>query len=653
MSGVFQSVRSASPGRSVFNLSYEKKFTCDMGQLIPVMCDEMVPGDKFNIGNQMIIRFQPLVAPILHEINVFCHYFFVPYRLLWTDWEKFITGGEDGTFTATLPRWTPTSNAVGSLWDYMGMPTGVTPPNRLPLDFPKRAYNFIWNSFYRDETLQTALDINVSDTILRRAWEKDYFTSSLPWQQRGIAPALPITGYTTAQFANDITIAGGNRGLQVTRNGVPSNLLTTASSGDFSVLWKSDIPTNSLTNVNPYISQPATVIPKTSLGANIVDLSSATTFNVSDLRLAFQVQKWLERNARGGARYVEFLRSHFGVSPRDDRLQRPEYIGGSKSPVIISEVLQTAGTGVTGQTTPQGNMAGHGISVNQSHCASYYAQEFGVVIGLMSVMPRTAYQQGINRQWLRQTKYDFYFPEFANLSEQAIEGPRYMHQLQRLIMFRCLVIRVGMMRCGISPTLSAVNSATLTTIGISVDNLLQSPCSMILSFSAYHEKMSLRLRPNQLLLFNSATLLRLFARYRDSLNRVLSTTIEVFMRFNTPYDRDHTPEEPNSGEIITEQQGYISSQDQIEALIMAGQRLDESRAGYEFADGEDVPEDYFDPTTQKNLDMVEAQQFLDQKKAALAEQQKIAAEKNPPSGDISKKSTQDSDPEGKKTPEQE
>ena len=194
MSGVFQSVRSASPGRSVFNLSYEKKFTCDMGQLIPVMCDEMVPGDKFNIGNQMIIRFQPLVAPILHEINVFVHYFFVPYRLLWSDWEKFITGGEDGTFTATLPRWTPTSNAIGSLWDYMGMPTGVTPSNRLPLDFPKRAYNFIWNSFYRDETLQAALDINVSDTILRRAWEKDYFTSSLPWQQRGIAPALPISG---------------------------------------------------------------------------------------------------------------------------------------------------------------------------------------------------------------------------------------------------------------------------------------------------------------------------------------------------------------------------------------------------------------------------------------------------------------------------
>jgi len=406
MSGVFQSVRSASPGRSVFNLSYEKKFTCDMGQLIPVMCDEMVPGDKFNIGNQMIIRFQPLVAPILHAIYVFVHYFFVPYRLLWSDWEKFITGGEDGNFTATLPRWTPSSNAVGSLWDYMGMPTGVTPTNRLPLDFPKRAYNFIWNSFYRDETLQAALDINTSDTILRRAWEKDYFTSSLPWQQRGTAPALPISGNTSAVFSSSLANAWSSSvgpGLTVDGVGATPNIRVGSSGSPGNTQAVSNL-VNALSN------------------NNTVSLASATTFNVSDLRLAFQVQKWLERNARGGARYVEFLKSHFGVSPRDDRLQRPEYIGGSKSPVIISEVLQTAGTGVTGQATPQGNMAGHGISVNQSHCASYYAQEFGVVIGLMSVMPQTAYQQGINRQWLRQTKYDFYFPEFANLSEQAIEG---------------------------------------------------------------------------------------------------------------------------------------------------------------------------------------------------------------------------------------
>ena len=218
MAGLFQNIRSVRPGRSVFNLSYEKKFTCDMGQLIPVMCDEVVPGDKWKIGNQMIIRFQPLVAPILHEVNVFVHYFFVPYRLLWADWENFITGGKDGNFTATLPRWTPTSNATGSLWDYMGMPIGVTPSNRKPLDFPKRAYNFIYNHYYRDETLVTELDITASDTILRRAWEKDYFTSSLPWQQRGTAPALPIFGDAKAEFSGNTGSYAWNStyGLQMT-----------------------------------------------------------------------------------------------------------------------------------------------------------------------------------------------------------------------------------------------------------------------------------------------------------------------------------------------------------------------------------------------------------------------------------------------------
>ena len=146
-------------------------------------------------------------------------------------------------------------------------------------------------------------------------------------------------------------------------------------------------------------------------------MASATTFNVSDLRLAFQIQKWLERNARAGVRYTEFLRSHYGVAPRDDRLDRPEYIGGSKAPVIVSEVLQTSST----STTPQGNMAGHGLSADKAYIAKYHAQEFGVVVGLMSIMPRSSYQQGIDRQWLRRSRYDFYSPEFANLSEQGIE----------------------------------------------------------------------------------------------------------------------------------------------------------------------------------------------------------------------------------------
>ena len=171
-------------------------------------------------------------------------------------------------------------------------------------------------------------------------------------------------------------------------------------------------------NTRAVLENNTVTIPKASLDNNAVDLSSAVTFNVADLRLAFQIQKWLERNARAGVRYTEFLGSHFGVHPRDERLQRPEYLGGSKNPVIISEVLQTSSTDTE---SPQGNLAGHGISVGQTFCASYFAEEFGLIMGIMSVMPKPAYQQGLDRQWLRQTRYDFYFPEFANLSEQAIE----------------------------------------------------------------------------------------------------------------------------------------------------------------------------------------------------------------------------------------
>ena len=141
----------------MFDLSYRKTLTCDMGQLIPIVCDEMVPGDLFELGNEIVVRYQPLVAPILHEVNVYTHYYFVPYRLLWNQWEEFITGGADGQSSAVLPRWSPTNNAEGSLWDYLGLPTGVVPTDALPVDFIRRAYNFIYNNYYRDENLQTAV----------------------------------------------------------------------------------------------------------------------------------------------------------------------------------------------------------------------------------------------------------------------------------------------------------------------------------------------------------------------------------------------------------------------------------------------------------------------------------------------------------------
>lgn len=291
----FDNVRALSPGRSVFNLSYSKKFTCDMGEIIPVMCDEVVPGDVINLAQEMVIRMQPLVAPVLHEINALTHYFFVPYRLLdqdgTFDWEDFISGGPTGESVEVLPRWTPTTTAKGSLWDYMGMPVGINPTGALPLAFPRDAYNFIYNTFYRDENLIAEV-AHTSEAILIRAWEKDYFTSSLPWQQRGTAPALPISGTTEAIFSGmtpawlNIHAAQAITNKQIqTADAAASSNIKRADSAAFAV---GD-------DVQAYLT-PAALPP----GSNTVDLSTATTFDIADLRLAFQIQKWMERNARGG-----------------------------------------------------------------------------------------------------------------------------------------------------------------------------------------------------------------------------------------------------------------------------------------------------------------------------------------------------------------
>lgn len=389
----FEKTGGLRPGRTMFDLSYEKKMTCDMGQLIPVMCDEVIPGDLFKIGNQAVIRFQPLVAPVMHEINMYVHYFFIPYRILWDDWEDFITGGTDGSFDEPIPLWEPTDTTVGSLWDFFGFPVGIDPDGAYPIDMMRRAYNMVYNEYYRDENLVTEVALT-NESILNRSWEKDYFTSALPWQQRGTAPALPISGTGHALWPlSAFSPTGYDGNLSISINGTDPTLYTFMGHPDH------------LTNTRDFFN------------SNTIDFSTAATFDVADLRLAFQIQKWMERNARAGVRYTEFLQEHFGVSPRDERLQRPEYIGGSRSPVIISEVLQTSSTDAI---SPQGNLAGHGLTVSSSYCGKYHATEYGLIIGIMSVMPVSAYSQGIDRQWLRRTKFDFAFPEFVNLSEQAI-----------------------------------------------------------------------------------------------------------------------------------------------------------------------------------------------------------------------------------------
>lgn len=394
--------------RSKFDLSHKIILTGDMGKLYPVLVEDCIPGDIMKIGVELLIRFNPLVAPLMHEVNAFVHYFFVPYRLLWTGdngFEDFITGGEDGSLAPTFPTWTPTSKDVGSLWDYLGFPidpstgTGIVPTGLLPSDMPRRAYNMIYNEYYRQQEIITEVALTNED-ILYRAWGKDYFSTAQERQQRGTAPALPISGTTSAIWAGDVSLT-----WPAYDGSSPVNMQTHSTN------YK---PANGVTENALELGKA----PKTGLDANTVDLSTATTFDIADLRLAFQVQKWLERQQRGGARYVETLGAHYIVHPRDDRLQRPEYIGGSRQPVIFSEVLQTSKT-ETG--APQGNLAGHGISVNRAFAAKYRVLEHGLIMGILSVMPKPSYcSQGVDRQWIKTTKYDFPWPEFVNLSEQPV-----------------------------------------------------------------------------------------------------------------------------------------------------------------------------------------------------------------------------------------
>lgn len=421
--------------RSLFDLSYSKTMSMDMGYLYPVMHDEVYPGDHFTIGNTAIVRMQPMVSPCLTPITLFTYYFFVPYRILDKNWEEFITGGEDGQSNIAIPRVNfPTTapdknNAdikrsyefllgyvpdfcpydVGSLWDYMGMPIRKKPLGYAsPMLYPFLAYMRIWWDYFRDENLvlnewkQLVLDCDMP-YLFPVAWKKDYFTSALPWQQRGIAPAMPISG--TAQVVFDALAfgdhgRGGFQNVQFSPNPgtTPGTLKGMLYSGDRDKSQK----------LRDFLSEN-----------NSIDLRNIGTFTTKDLRNMIKIQLWMEKNARGGARYVEVIKSHFGFSPTDSRLDRPEFIGGTKLPVVVSEVLQTSETTAK---SPQGAMSGHGMVVDGSFVGRYRVKEHGVILGLAFIRPQAVYQDGINRQWLRRSRYDFFWNLFEGLSEQAIEN---------------------------------------------------------------------------------------------------------------------------------------------------------------------------------------------------------------------------------------
>lgn len=413
----FRHIEQYRPNRSRFDLSGYHLKDCDMGVLYPMWHRKMVPGDHFRISIEMVLRMNPMVAPIMHEVNIFNHIFFCPLRIIHpkpdyhlpgfvpdpNSWEEFYTGGTDGLLEAVKPKHIPTGPvSPHGLWDNFGYPfqEGVTPGPPYPDAYPLRTYNLIYNEYYRDQNYMDPVDLDYQ-SFQRRCWEKDYFTSALPWQQRGQAPALPITGVTSATWPNEYFASmsdQANTRINFGPGGIYGSLGT---------------------------NQPgAEVVLREFFNSNTVDLSNASTFDVNDLRLAFQVQKFLERNARAGGRYIEQLKARYGVAPRDERLQRPEYVGGTRAPIIVSEVLQTSSTD---SASPQGNLAGHGMSVSNQFVGSYYAQEFGIIMCIMSIMPRTVYHQGMPREYIGETVYDEVMPEFVNLSEQPIYASEIYH----------------------------------------------------------------------------------------------------------------------------------------------------------------------------------------------------------------------------------
>ena len=429
---IFSKVAMPRPQTNTFDLSHDRKFSGKIGQLMPISVMEVVPGDKFNIKATNLTRFAPLITPIMHQASVYCHFFFVPNRILWPNWENFISGGEDGLADPTFPTvdlTIPTQYGTQTLADYLGLPTGNQLQNVSALPFA--AYQKIYQDYYRDENLIPKTDVTVTDgtqsntdtielsSMKKRAWQHDYFTSALPWTQRGPEATIPLGTTAPVDYVNEPSFSP-----TIFRKNIDGQPLT-------STTFDSAAALNTNSSGLLYASLPGTEYIDIDNSNNLVaDLSQATASSINDLRRAFRLQEWLERNARGGARYIEIITAHFGVRSSDARLQRPEFLGGSSTPITISEVLQTSNTaGATGSdATPQGNMAGHGVSVGSSNYVSYRAEEHGYIIGIMSVMPKTAYQQGVPKHWKKLDKFDYYWPSFANIGEQPIYNEEIYHE---------------------------------------------------------------------------------------------------------------------------------------------------------------------------------------------------------------------------------
>lgn len=411
---LFTQVQMRRPKKSKFDLSHERKMSLNMGNLVPILVQDILPGDSFRVKTEMLARLTPMLAPMMHRVKIFTHFFFVPNRLIWNEWEDFITGGKDGTSAPVAPYFNiNTTNAADgkflkrTLSDYMGLPevtAAAVVDNTKISALPYRAYQMIYNEYFRDQNLTNEIDFAITSgevtqasgdlvkitTMRKRAWEKDYFTSALPWAQRGPSATLPINVIVDRARKKD-----SSDWIPATSNATPA--------------IDKDAKNPSAPFDAPLVVVETTDKPIEFFGTN-------TTISINDLRRVTRLQEWLEKNARGGARYIEQILHHFGVQSSDARLDRPEYLGGANNPIVISEVLQTAEG-----TDPVGEMAGHGVGVSNIHGFNKRFEEHGYVIGIMSILPKTAYQQGIARHFTKFDKLDYAWPEFAQLGEQDIK----------------------------------------------------------------------------------------------------------------------------------------------------------------------------------------------------------------------------------------